>query len=103
MVSCHLLLSSSPHGNPCGLLLSRRNERLEMSPLIKQQTCHYVFTQWHVFAAFQLSELGQNFQLKSFFHFHTSVGNHYYYYYYHSSSCKRGEAAKETEARRQNK
>lgn len=52
MVSRHPLLASCPHRNPSGRLLSRGNERFEMSPLIKQQTCHYVFTQQHVFSAF---------------------------------------------------
>lgn len=40
----HNLCVSYPHKNPQGLLLSRGNERFEISPLIKWQTCHCVFT-----------------------------------------------------------
>lgn len=62
----HTLLASYPHRNPQGLVLSRGNERVEISRLIKQQTCHRVFTQRHVLAASQCRRPGQNFQFKSF-------------------------------------
>lgn len=48
--------------DPCSL----EEMRSEISPPVKQQICHCVFTQWHVFAASQHHQPSQNFQFKSF-------------------------------------
>lgn len=61
----HTILASYPRRNPWGLLISRGNERFQISLLRKWQTCHFMFAHRHAFAASQHSRPGNNFQFKS--------------------------------------